>query len=212
MAERTASGTLAGFDGAHAALLHQSDLQFHLTSLKPPEPPAWLVWLGRHMQPVWKALGPLAPYIFWGVVAAGVLCILYLIGARLFGMKPGQANAKFKLSEAGQQWRPAPEQARVLLADADRLAADGLFVEAAHLILLRSIEDIQARRPGALAVSLTSRDIARVEALPPQARDVFSGIADAVEQSLFGGRPLDLDGFIRCRQAYEAFTEAGRWA
>jgi hypothetical protein len=61
-------------------------------------------------------------------------------------------------------------------------------------------------------VSLTSRDIAKVEALPRQARDVFSGIAEAVEQSLFGGRPLDRDGFIRCRQAYEAFTEAGSWA
>jgi hypothetical protein len=212
MAERTASGTLAGFDGAHAALLRQSDLQFKLTPFKAPELPAWQVWLGKHLQPVWKALGPLAPYIFWGVAAAGAVCILYLIGQRLFGMSRGQSHAKFKLSEPGREWRPGPEQARVLLADADRLAADGLFVEAAHLILLRSIEDIHARRPGALAVSLTSRDIARAPALPPLVREVFSGIADAVEQSLFGGRPLDRDGFVRCRQAYEAFTRAENWA
>ena len=47
--------------------------------------------------------------------------------------------------------------------------------------------------------------------LPP-ARALFSGMAEAVEQSLFGGRPLDPEGFVRCREAYQAFAQAGGWA
>jgi hypothetical protein len=63
-----------------------------------------------------------------------------------------------------------------------------------------------------VAVSLTSRDITRLEALPPAARVLFAGIAEAVELSLFGGRPLDGEGYARCREAYASFVEAGSWA
>src|SRR3546814_10172873 len=38
--------------------------------------------------------------------------------------------------------------ARALLAEADALAAEGRFAEAAHLLLYRSVEDIEGRRPG----------------------------------------------------------------
>lgn len=212
MALQTADQTLANFDRAHAALLKQSDLQFHLSPIKPPTPPAWLTWLLHHMGPVAKVLGPAAPYIFWPALALGTGTILYLIGRNLYGLKRGGVNAGLRLTGAEAAWRPAPDQARALLEDADRLAAQGLFVEAAHLILLRSVEDIQSRRPRVLRPSLTSRDIAMLEGLPPQARDIFAGIAEAVERSLFGGQPLDGEGFGRCRQAYEAFADAGSWA
>jgi hypothetical protein len=168
--------------------------------------------LGKGLQPVGKALAPLAPYIFWGGVAIGAAFILFLIGQRLFAVKRGLTLGGLKLAAGAEPWRPAPEEARALLEEADRLAAEGRFVDAAHLILLRSIQDIQARRPRAVAVSLTSRDIAGLEALPPPARALFSGIAEAVEISLFGGRPLDRDGYARCRDAYSNFVEAGSWA
>jgi hypothetical protein len=199
-------------------LLKQPDLQFQLSVSPAPQHPI-LDWLRGHLGPLGKVLGeagrflaPVAPYVFWAGVAIGLASILFVIGQRLVAVKPGLTLNRFSLSEGAPAWRPAPEQARALLEEADRLAAQGLFVEAAHVILLRSIQDIQDRRPHSLAISLTSRDIARLDALPPSARTLFAGIAEAVEQSLFGGRPLDKDGFARCREAYQAFAQAGSWA
>lgn len=219
MASQAATEALDRLGGAHAALLKQTDLQFQLSQAAKPELSPFAKWLAKLLEPLAKALSPaakalapLAPYVFWGGVAIGAGFILFLIGQRLFAVKRGVAVGGLKLSAGAGPWRPAPEQARALLEEADRLAGEGRFVEAAHLILLRSIEDIQARRPRAVAVSLTSRDIARLEALPPPARALFSGIAEAVEVSLFGGRPLDRDGYARCRDAYASFVDAGSWA
>jgi hypothetical protein len=219
MASQTAAEALDRLGPAHAALLQQSDLQFQLSRAAQPKPPPWVEWLAKLLKPLAdslspaaKALAPLAPYIFWTGVALGAAFILFLIGQRLFAVKRGVVIGGLKLSAGAEPWRPAPEQARALLEEADRLACEGRFVEAAHLILLRSIQDIQARRPRAVAVSLTSRDIARLEVLPPSARLLFAGIAEAVEISLFGGRAMDGEGYARCRDAYSSFVEAGSWA
>ncbi len=198
-------------DQAHAALLKQADLQFRLPSDVAPKPPAWMAWLGRLLAPLGRLLAPIAPYIFWGGLALGVLTILYLIASNWFRLKPGAIPSKLALDAAGD-WRPAKAQARALLEDADRLAAEGRYEEAAHLILLRSIQDIEARLPRALAPSLTSRDIAALEGLPAAARETFAGIALAVERSLFGGRPMGPEGFAQCRTAYADFAGAGSWA
>jgi len=219
MASQTAAEALDKLDAAHAQLIRQTDLQFHLSQAARPEVSPFVKWLAKLLAPLAKALGPvakavapLAPYIFWAGVAIGAAFILFLIGQRLFATRRGLVMGGLKLSGGVEPWRPAPEQARALLEEADRLAAEGRFVEAAHLILLRSIQDIQSRRPRAVAISLTSRDIARLEVLPPSARVLFAGIAEAVEISLFGGRPLDGEGYTRCRDAYSSFVEAGSWA
>ncbi|HEY4031793.1 MAG TPA: hypothetical protein VGM25_15725 [Caulobacteraceae bacterium] len=219
MASRTATEALDRLGPAHAALLQQTDLQFQLSAAAPHKPSPLYQWLakllkplGEALAPAAKALAPIAPYIFWAGVAIGAAFILFLICQRLFGMKRGLVIGGLKLSASPEPWRPAPEQARALLEEADRLAGDGRFVEAAHLILLRSVQDIEARRPRAVAISLTSRDISRLEVLPPSARLLFGGIAEAVEISLFGGRPMDGEGYARCRNAYSSFVQAGSWA
>ena len=218
MASQTATEALDKLGPAHEALLRQTDLQFQLSKAAPPRSP-FLDWLakllkplGDALEPAGRALAPVAPYIFWTGVAIGAAFILFLIGQRLFAVKRGLTMGRLKLSGGAEPWRPEPEQARALLEEADRLAGEGRFVEAAHLILLRSVQDIEARRPRAVAISLTSRDIARLDALPPPARSLFAGIAEAVEISLFGGRPLDREGYARCRDAYSSFAEAGSWA
>ncbi|MGZ3273433.1 MAG: DUF4129 domain-containing protein [Caulobacteraceae bacterium] len=219
MASQTAAEALDRLDAAHAALLEQADLQFQLSTAASPQPSPFAEWLAKLMEPLAKALAPaakamapVAPYVFWTGLAIGAAFILFLIVQRLFVVRRGLVIGGLKLSGAAEPWRPAPEQARALLEEADRLAGEGRFVEAAHLILLRSIQDIQARRPRAVAVSLTSRDISRLEVLPPAARALFAGIAEAVEISLFGGRPMDRDGYARCREAYSTFVDAGAWA
>jgi hypothetical protein len=99
-----------------------------------------------------------------------------------------------------------------LLAQADELAAQGLYAEAAHHLLLHSIQDVEDHRPRAIRPALTARDIAALDQLPPTPREAFTRIAQAVERSLFGGRPLDKEGFAECRSAYEAFAFEGGWS
>jgi hypothetical protein len=207
MAYGGTAATLSAVDRAHQQLLRQTDLQFDLPPMIQQAPPAWV----QALIAFFKFLGPATPYVVWPALILGAGSILYLIGRELFGIRRDDVHMKLRLAARDEAWRPAPDQARALLEDADRLAAQGQFVEAAHLILLRSIEDIEKRRPRMVGVSLTSRDIAGLPGLPPSARETFVGIAQTVERSLFGGRPLDRDGFARCRDAYAAFVDAKSW-
>jgi hypothetical protein len=102
--------------------------------------------------------------------------------------------------------------ARALLSEADALAAEGRFAEAVHLLLYRSVEDIEGRRPGLVKPAMTSRDLAEARDLPGVARDAFSRIARAVEISLFGGRSIDAGAWQQCRSAYAELTVPKNWA
>ena len=108
-------------------------------------------------------------------------------------------------------WQPSARQARLLLEDADRLAAQGRFGEAVHLLLLVSIQEIGERQPGIVAPALTSREIARLPALSVLAQRIFSGIAQVVEHGRFGGRAIGQAEFAQCRAAFEQFTRADAW-
>jgi len=108
-------------------------------------------------------------------------------------------------------WQPEVAPARAWLEEADVLAAEGRFAEAAHHLLIRSVEDIGRRRPGLVRPALTSRDLARAPAVPPLARQLFAGIAAVVERSLFGGRPVDANDWGECRAAYADFAKTASW-
>ena len=110
-----------------------------------------------------------------------------------------------------EAWRPAAEPAQVLLDEADVLASQGRYDEAAHLLLYRSIGEIDAHRPDLVRPALTSRDIAGHPALPTRPAAAFSRIAALVERSLFARRPLGADDWQDCRAAYREFAFADGW-
>ena len=195
-----------GFDAAHAALASDKSLQFAIQAPKPPAPPPdWLkdlfAFLG-HMGPVFKV-------IFWLGLAAIVLGILWLIAREVIRIRLPERHTPNLPGK--EDWRPAPAQAIALLSDADALAEQGLFAEAVHLILLRSIGDIDGRLPNTVRPALTSRDIAALHRLPDAARPAFTRIARVVEASLFGGRSVAREDFLDCRNAYEAFAFPDAW-
>lgn len=109
-------------------------------------------------------------------------------------------------------WVPDAAPARALLAEADALAAQDRFAEAVHLLLIRSVEEIQRRRPQLVRPALTSRDLAAIRGLPGTPRMLFAGIARVVERSLFGGRPVGADDWQQCRAAYADFALPRAWA
>lgn len=190
---------------AHAALLRQADLQFDLANQTPPPPPDWL----KPLIQLLTALAPAFKWLFWIGLALAIGMILLFIGRELLAVRFPSLRRKPKL-DLQSEWRPAAARARTLLEDADRLAASGRFGEAIHLILFRSIEDIDQRWPGQVQPALTSRDIAGLTILPAAARSTFSGIARVVEHSFFGGRPVDAADFAACREAYQSFALAER--
>ncbi len=123
-----------------------------------------------------------------------------------FGRKRGDADADDPVGQA------EAGAARALLAEADALAAEGRFAEAVHLLLYRSVEDIEGRRPGLVKPAMTSRDLADAHDLPSVARGAFGRIARAVEISLFGGRSIDAGAWEQCRAAYAELTVPKNWA
>jgi hypothetical protein len=110
--------------------------------------------------------------------------------------------------QAATEWAPDAGEALALLDDADRLAAEGRYDEATHLLLKRSVGQIAAARPNWLEPSSTAREIAVLPDLPQAARGAFATIAERVERSLFALRSLTADDWHAARTAYAEFALA----
>ncbi|RYF94451.1 MAG: DUF4129 domain-containing protein [Caulobacteraceae bacterium] len=202
----------SAFDRAHAALMADKTLQHVLPGLpeaaqrKPP--PKWAI-------PLLDGLGVISggvTFMVWTVIILGVALVIFLIVRELFGVQLGWKGGKAKTRTGATDWRPDREKARILLLDADALAGEGRFDEAVHMLLLRGVADITARRPRLIGPALTSRDIAALPDLPEAARPAFALIADIVERSFFGGRPVDEAGWQEARAAYEQLVFSGTWS
>ena len=148
-------------------------------------------------------------YIVWVVLAIAAIIIIVAIWRRLRAT-PGRTAVA--AAPAPDSWRPELRQARQLLREADSLASAGQFAEAAHLLLLRSVEQIAAKQPGTVRPALTSRDIAAQPSLPIDVRNAFAMIAASVERSLFAGRGIDVTEWNRCRAAYADAALGREWA
>jgi hypothetical protein len=191
----------SAFAEAHRQLLADSTIQFDLPA--PDPPPQMPNWIGGLM--------PVLQVLFWVAIAGFVLFILYLLARRLSGKEWSWRRRRAGEDAPDESWRPEAAEARELLGEADALAAKGLFSEAARLILFRSIEDIDDKRPDLVRPALTSRDICGLDAIPGRPRSAFARIAALVERSLFAGRPLAAGDWSDCRAAYEEFAFAEGW-
>lgn len=196
---------------AHRKLVQDTTLQFDLVrpvDQPPPEPPGWLQTVGE----VLSALAPLLTWVFWGGVALIIAFIIFYIAREVLAVRFGFRPKGPARMDPEPEWRPTVQAARTLLADADTLAAQGRYAEAAHLLLLRSIDDLDSRRPRTVRPALTARDIGSLAALPEAARPAFDKIARVVELSLFGGSEVDAAAFADCRRAYEDFALPAGWS
>ncbi len=200
-----------GFDTAFGQVREQADIQFSASFAKPPDPlPEWWGDVSRWLAEV---LGPLAQAISaaWPVLSKLLLVALVIGVAALLWVivAPYIADWRERRAVTVRDWTPDRTVARQLLDEADALAAQGRFDEAAHLLLYRSIEDIAARGPELLHPSTTAREIGAFEALSAQARSAFGVIAGHVETSFFARRPLDRSAWDSSREAYRAFALDG---
>lgn len=202
----------AGGSAAWRELRADPDIQFAPVDIPeiPPEPPGWferfLEWLGELIGPVGGLLARSWPVLKWVLLALAITLILYML-YRTFGPMLGGSRKRDALDEV-EEWRPDEQESMALLEDADRLAADGRFDEATHLLLKRSVGQIASARPEWVEPSSTARELASLESLPDAARGAFSVIAERVERSLFALRSLDRSDWEAARGAYANFALA----
>lgn len=198
----------AGFDEAWRNLRADEDIQFSEIVLPERQPtPSWfeefMEWLGSIMQPVGNAMVSSWPVLKWALIIGVGLLILFLLyrvlSPLLLDKKPGQ-------DESDDQWSPEESEALALLEEADRLAREGRFDEATHLLLKRSVGQIAAARPHLVEPSSTARELSADPRLPEAARTAFAVIADRVERSLFALVRLDRDDWNAAREAYAEFA------
>lgn len=208
------TGATAARDAASdwEAVRGATDIQFGpLAPAKPLPPgqaPEWLQALGRLLEAIFAPLGRLLgmswPLFSNILIVLAVLLALFVLW-RLFG--PAMEGWRRRSREAAPEaWVPAEAEALALLEDADRLARDGRFAEATHLLLRRSVAQIREARPDWLHPASTAREIADLPALPASGREAFAAIAARVERSRFALRDLGAEDWAAAREAYARFT------
>lgn len=198
------------------AVRASTDIQFAPVKLPQVQPPhGWFydmmkavgAFLLRIFGAIADAIGVSWPVLEWILIGGGALLLLWLLWVLLRPVL-GFRLPKRSSADEDEQWAPDRAQAQLLLEEADRLAGEGRYGEAAHLLLKRSVEQIAAARPHWLGPASTAREIAGLPALPERARGAFGAIAERVERSLFALRQLELADWQAARAAYADFALA----
>jgi hypothetical protein len=213
---------------AHSALRADRDVQFTmLPEAPPPEPPAWLTALGRFLARLLRPVGrllrwigehmpdaPVARVLLWAVIFVALGAMVWAVAERLrhgIWRLPRRRSLAEPVAVADEEWTPDAAPVRAWLREADALAAERRYAEAAHSLLIRSVEDMARRRPRLVRPALTSRELAASPDVPVPARALFSDIAALVERSLFGGRAVAADDWQVARAAYTDYALPQAW-
>ncbi len=177
-------------------------------NVPPPDAPEWLKAIFRFLAKLFEPLGRFLGHN-WHTIEI-VLAVLAVIGALWIA-----GTLLWRLWESRTPQTAAPATpiidravALALLEDADALAAEGRFGEAARLLLQRSVHHIATTRPEWLNPSSTAREIGAIPGLPGNAKQAFGVIAREVERSLYALRALAAEDWQRARAAYTDFALA----
>ena len=204
---QSAQDAAAAWQRVHA----NPDIQFTPIEIatKPVEEPGWLIALEKFFraifEPIGRALGLSWPVLKWVLLGLAVSGVIYAVWRLSEPFRLGWQR-KQSMVGANEEWQPDQAEALALLEDADALAREGRFDEAAHLLLRRSVQQIAAARPDWIGRASTAREIGAIAALPDRARSAFGQIAGLVERSLFALRALSADDWQAARGAYADFA------
>lgn len=200
-----------GWDKLRAA----GDIQFAPVAV-PDVPPREPNWFERMLQAVFEFIGdvlaPAGQWLgeWWGVIQWVLIALVggFVIYWLVRSLGPMVRRRAAATSNDAEEWRPDKAASLALLEDADRLAAEGRFDEATHLLLTRSVGQIASARPEWVEPSSTARELAGLAALPHAPRAAFAVIAERVERSLFALERLDRADWEAARAAYAGFALA----
>ena len=177
---------------------------------RPRQRNPFIEWIGDFFAMIFRNFGWLFQWILFAAITGAILYALWYMFGDVAGLRfrREKTDDEPEVSDIEDQ-RPDPKRAATLLEEADALAAEGRFAEAVHLLLFRSIEDLRERRSGGVPQSLTAREISSLSDLTQRTREALSPIIRIVENSFFGGRPVDQTGWQSARSSYESFAFGG---
>lgn len=145
--------------------------------------------------------------VLWGMVAVVIVLVVFWLVSELsrYGGDP-------ELPADERQDARAIVDAIIErpLGDADELARRGLFAEAIHTLLLRSLQELVRTAAVRVAPAMTSREILARVPLLADARSAFAGLITAVEITHFGDAEASATDYERCRQQFHLFAAAFR--
>ncbi len=175
-----------------------------------PNQPNGLV---RAIAAFFEAIGGILGYLLAAIVIIAILAGVYMVfgESQTLRLRQKEKAAAPDVSVV-PDLRPEARRARALLEDADALAAEGRYAEAVHLLLFRSIDDIQEKKTGLIGRSLTAREIGALGVLPDWIRTALAPIIRIVERSFFGGEDVTESGWREARASYETFAFGEAWA
>lgn len=147
------------------------------------------------------SLASMTVYLLVGIAVILLVVWLLMEGAdRRAKEEPGSK------SDGGREGEPAPEGRDFALDDATRLAAQGLYAEAMHVLLLVAIHQVAERSRASLPPSRTSRELVRLLPLGTESREAFGEMVRAVERTLFGGAPAGAQDYQRSLECFRHIT------
>lgn len=207
-AANPATSDAAAAEAAWRAVRDAGDIQFAPVAPDPvPVTPEWLAALGRWLEwllsPFGRLLGSGWSWVEKALLLGAIVGVAWIAWSLLWPLWLARRN---RIEAASPDWTPAREDALALLEDADALALQGRYDEAAHLLLQRSIGQIALVRPGWVTPSSTAREIAGNQSLTTDAQHAFRQIASLVERARYALRALDASDWTQAREAYARFA------
>jgi len=199
--------TPEGVRQATERVYSSGDYQTELPQEEPPQ-----VWEPLHVPDIVKDI--LWILLWTLLIVGGLLLLFYLVTA----LPSLQERLKRRAAEQDPlRVRPIAtdadrERFDLALGEADRLARQGAFGEALHLLLLYCLNELRRRFGLGLPPALTSREILGLSVLPEIRRTGLAVIVSAVEVSHFGGRPVDEATYLSCRERCEDVVLGGAQA
>lgn len=180
--------------------------QTELPKEAPPEAP-------RQPWELPDAVKEIIAIVFWTLVVVGGLLLLFYLVNALPSLQAALRRRKADAGLLGAGGASAAdadrERLELALAEADRLAGQGAFGAALHLLLLYCLNELRRRFGLSLPPAFTSREIVTAAGLPEIRRDGLKVIVSAVEVSHFGGRPVDAATYRLCRERCEDVVLGG---
>lgn len=170
----------------------------------------FLEWLGKIGKFFGELLEPIAPILPWLLYLFLFALVILLLSPLVRAFIIGKVDRLFQRDglKADTPWRPTAEAAAALIDEIDALAAKGEYDEAVHLLLKRSVADLNAYRPDLVRKHYSARDIGKHPLLPEDASPAYAEITRWAEKSFFAGIPVGREGFDACRKAYVDFVSS----
>ncbi len=155
------------------------------------------------------AASSLMSSLMWGMVIVIGVLIAFWIASEL-SRYGGDAELAPTDEPADRMQAAAEAIIDRPLGDADELARRGMFAEAIHTLLLRTLQELVRSAAVRVAPATTSREILARVPLLADARSALAGLITAVEITHFGDAPANAADYERCRQQFAVFAQAFR--